>query len=616
MFNSRPRAMILPREALETPVMPESSTTPPVPAPPEADPATSPRRWPRRLFFGGFLFLVAVFLLANVVIWFPVEGAVTGIGALPVLVAESSGMALVLMAIAWFAFFSRLSGLVRGGILAAILLPLIGVFASIRDVEFTADMVATPVFRWQKLQTQVVDEDRQKEAATPAAAITVPAVTSEDMPGYRGVNRDGIIAGPPIRENWSDAPPKELWKRPVGEGYSQFAVLGNLLTTLEQRAKGESVVCYAADSGRELWIHQTPALFDEAQGGAGPRSTPQIDGDRVYTLGAMGDLACLQIADGKPVWTRNILDATGIVNSMWGMTSSPLIDGDQLIVNIGSPVGHGLLSFDKSTGAPKWQTTGKNVSPSAPDTGITTVPTSTDSAPPPKTPAPTTAAGGDEHGQGAAGQALSGYCSPMIAEVGGVRQILNFDGTGLYGHDLQDGHVLWEFPFQNPPGINVAQPIVLKDGTIFITSSYGLGSMRLRVEKKEGSGEWNVTPEWKRPSTDLKAKMASAILYEGFVYGLDEGILVCINPETGKRTWKGGRYGHGQLLLTDGKLIVLSEKGELVVVHPNPKKHEEVAKFAALPSDVKTWNPPAISRGILYIRNHHWMAAYDVRAMQ
>jgi len=568
-----------------------------------------PRRWPRRLFQWGFAGLATIFALSLLVIWFPVEGAVTGIGALPVLIAQSSGLALVLMTIAWLAFFSRLSLALRVGVLAMIVLPLVAFVASIRDVEFTADMVATPVFRWQKLQTQVVDEDRRKEAQTPAAEIVIPAVTPEDMPGYRGVNRDGIIAGPPIRENWSETPPKELWKRPVGEGYSQFVVLGNLLVTLEQRAAGESVVCYFADTGREAWIHQTSALFDEAQGGAGPRSTPQIDGDRVYTLGATGELACLQIADGKPVWTRNVLDATGILNAQWGMTSSPLIDGDQLIVNIGSPIGHGLLSFDKSSGAPKWQTIGRNANAALPDSAAATTPTSTESAAPASS---ASAPSGEDH-SAATGTALSGYCSPMIAEVGGVRQILNFDGTGLYGHDLQDGHVLWEYPFKNPPGVNVAQPIVLKDGTILITASYGLGSMRLRVERKEGVNEWSVTPLWKQPSTDLKAKMASAILHDGFVYGLDEGILVCLNPESGKRTWKGGRYGHGQLLLTSGKLVVLSEKGELVLVNPNPKKHEEIARFAALPSDVKTWNPPAISRGILYIRNHHWMAAYDIR---
>ena len=561
----------------------------------------------RKAFRWAFFGFVVIFVASLVAIAFPLEGAIAGIAAVPVLVAQSCGILLVLMSAAWFAFFSTSSWRIRGPLLAVILIPLIAFAASIRDIDFTADMVAVPVFRWQKPQTQVVEEYRKMEAVDPSAskALTVPEITPEDMPGYRGTMRDGIVIGPKLREDWAANPPKELWKRPVGEGYSQCVVVGNLLMTMEQQAEGEATVCYFADSGREAWIHTTPALFEEVQGGPGPRSTPQIDGDRVYSLGATGELACLRLSDGKVIWKQNVLESTRVHNAMWGMTSSPLVVDDRLIVNIGGPIGNGLLSFDKMTGDLQWQT--KGVTAKAGDKVFVAAT------------APAAAGGsGEEHELVGRETALAGYSSPMVAEVDGVRQILNFDGTGLYGHDLADGRVLWEYPFHNSPGVNVAQPMVLDDGAILISASYGLGTMRLRVSH-EGEGEeakWSVIPAWPKAQDTLKVKMASNILHDGFVYGLDEGIMVCIDPETGKRKWKGGRYGHGQFLLTNDRLVVLTDGGAVALVNASPKKHEEIARFQAIPSDAKSWNPIALSRGILYVRNHRWMAAYDLRATE
>ncbi|AMV19752.1 PQQ-binding-like beta-propeller repeat protein [Planctomyces sp. SH-PL14] len=582
-----------------------SPTPSPVAGTPVAQPAARPPRGIlRTLFLIAFYGLLTIFVGAVLVAWFPIEGAVAGIGAIPYLIAQSSFVALLGTTVLWLLAFSRLSGGVRAAGIALIVIPVVAFVASVRDLEFTADMQIQPVFRWQKLQTEVVDEYRRQTAkpAGETVAVTEPVaaiVAPEDMPAYRGVHRDGIVIGPAVRENWREVPPKELWKHPVGEGYSSFVVVGDRLVTMEQRTEGEAVVCYSARSGGELWVHQTKALFDEAQGGPGPRATPEIDGEHVYALGATGELHCLKLGSGEVVWSKNVLGMTGVQNAQWGMTSSPLVVDNQLVVNIGGANGNGLLSFDKLSGNLLWKTSG------AGGTGSSGAAASAAGEESKKT-----ADAGED--VAAAGSAMAGYSSPQVTELDGVRQILNFDGTALRGHDIQDGHVLWTYDFRNPPGVNVAQPVQLKDGSLIVSASYGLGTVRLKMTQVDG--KWTVTSVWPKPSYDLKAKMASMILHDGYLYGLDEGILVCFDPETGKRTWKGGRYGHGQLLATGDRIVVLSEKGEVILIHPNPKKLEELARFQALPADVKTWNPPAMSRGVLYVRNHHWMAAYDIAA--
>ena len=189
-----------------------------------------------------------------------------------------------------------------------------------------------------------------------------------------------------------------------------------------------------------------------------------------------------------------------------------------------------------------------------------------------------------------------------------VRQSLNFDGTGLRGHDPETGHGLWFHPHENGPAVNAAQPILLDDGRIFISCSYRVGGAMVQVAH-EGNA-WRVKELWK--NENLRCKFSSPVLHEGFIYGLDEGILVCLDPQTGDRRWKKGRYNHGQLMLTNGILVVITEDGRCVFVKPHPEQLEELGQFAALSSDYKTWNPPALVRGKLYVRNHHDMACYDL----
>ena len=192
-----------------------------------------------------------------------------------------------------------------------------------------------------------------------------------------------------------------------------------------------------------------------------------------------------------------------------------------------------------------------------------------------------------------------------------MRQILNFDGVGLRGIDPETGRNLWFYPHENGAAVNAAQPILFDDGRIFISCSYTIGCAMVQVARE---GEtWIGKKLW--DNKNMRCKFTSPILYEGYLYGLDEGYLTCLDAKTGERTWKrsrNGGYQHGQLMLTNGIIVALSEDGRCVFVKPNPEQLEELGEFPALSDDYKTWNPPALVRGKLYVRNHHDMACYNL----
>ncbi len=445
--------------------------------------------------------------------------------------------------------------------------------ASVRSLELTGDMGLVVDYRWEPTRDELLARHRQQSDAAPLAAVTGPVATPEDMPAYRGTGRDGVVVGPALSQDWQAAPPRELWRQPVGGGYSQFAVVGDLLVTLEQRGDNEAVVCYDATSGRERWVHEYPALFQEAMGGPGPRSTPTVDGADAFTIGAEGDLLCLNLADGAVRWSRDVLPPEA-PNVQWAISSSPLVVGDLVIVNPGGPDGDGLMAVDRHSGETVWQRPGV-----------------------------ARLLEGSERN-------WAGYSSPVMVTLLGVEQLLSFDGWGLRSYQLEAGTLLWEYEFQNGPGVNVAQPVILDETRIFLAASYGEGCRMIQVSR---SGEAWDTPQTLWQNLNMRCKFTSPVLFEGFLYGLDEGILVCLDPETGERQWKRGRFGHGQLLLTGGQLLVLSESGDVVLVEASPEEFREIARFNALSSG-KTWNPLALVRGRLYVRDHREMAAYDLRA--
>lgn len=410
-----------------------------------------------------------------------------------------------------------------------------------------------------------VHHDAQK------GVLPVREDVESDFPGYLGPQRNGIVQGPALSTDWDAQPPKELWRMPIGGGYSSFAVVGDHAVTAEQRDQQEAIVCYDARTGQQLWIYRYNAFFSDEWGGEGPRATPTVVDGEVYNLGALGQLVCLDLATGTEKWSTNILttkDGKEITNVLWGMSGSPLVVGDRVIVNPGSDHGDGLAAYSRKTGELLWR-------------------------------APTLS-GFNKN--------MAGYSSPMSATFDGMEQIVIFSGAGLTGHDPATGARLWDFKWPQLMGTNIAQPLLLAGDRILISTGYKIGSALIQIRRDEAG--WSAEQIWK--SKGLRCKHSSPVLHGDYIYGLDEGILACISVEDGSQQWKSGRFGHGQILLSGDVIVVLSEKGKLAVVNATPDGFELLDEIQALP-ETKTWNPPALFGGRLLLRNDIEVVCYDLQ---
>jgi len=441
----------------------------------------------------------------------------------------------------------------RAAMVATILLAC-GVFAFFRSDGLTGDGAAEFAWRWaetseERLLAQASDEPAAPSAA-PAAVETVA-----DWPGLRGRERDGIIRGMRIETDWSASPPVELWRRPIGPGVSSFAVRGGLLYTQEQRGDDEVVACYNVTTGESVWTHRDSARFWDSHVGAGPRATPALSDGRVHTFGATGILNALDAGDGAVVWSRNAAVDTDAKVPYFGFTSSPLVVGDLVIVAVAGQ----LVAYDLATGDPRWL--------------------------------------------GPVGR--ESYSSPHLLTINGVAQILLLNGAGAISVAPADGTLLWKYPW---PGASIVQAALTADGDVLISASGDapIGIRRIAVAHEPGG--WTVEERW--TSNGLKSYFNDLVVHDGHAFGFDGRILACINLEDGKRKWKGGRYGSGQVLLLPDQdvLLVVSERGELALVRADPDRFTELARFPAI--EGRTWNQPALVGDILLVRNGQEMAAF------
>jgi outer membrane protein assembly factor BamB len=469
----------------------------------------------------------------------------------------------------WLFIFSGYSWKRR--LLTFLLIPMIVVgikFALIQSVHFTGDMTPIVHFRWEESQAQRearLQSHREQQAREGKPIISLASQGDHDYPEYRGQKRDGIVPATSL-SNFDKNKVRQIWRQPCGGGYSGFAIAGKGAVTIEQRENEEVVVCYEAATGKECWTYSYPAHFKETMGGPGPRATPTIADGAVYSLGATGILVRLDGSTGKEKWKVDILE--GNQNLYWAMSGSPLVFDQVVVVNPGtqqeSAKGRAVLAYDRETGKEVW----------------------------------------------ASGNAQGAYASPMLATLGGRRQILIFDAVGLAGYDAAKGDELWRYKWVTDHDINVAQPVLLSGDRVFITSGYGHGCAMLQVSQT--NGQFSVTPVWPNtPNPSMHCKFSNPVFFEGNVYGLDDGRLVCVEVDTGKRKWKEKDYGHGQLLLNGDKLVILAESGELALVAADPKEFRELGKFQALTGE-KTWNYPAMVGSRVFLRNHLEMACYDL----
>ncbi|MGH7493679.1 MAG: PQQ-binding-like beta-propeller repeat protein [bacterium] len=399
----------------------------------------------------------------------------------------------------------------------------------------------------ERLLAQAGDEPT---ALPPAPAATK---TSTDWPGFRGSQRDGIVRGVQIETNWSASPPIELWRRPIGLGWSSFAVHGDLFYTQEQRGDDEVVACYDATTGEPVWRHHDAARFFESNAGAGPRATPTLSNGGVYTFGATGILNALDARDGSVVWSRNLASDSSRKVPVWGFASSPLVVDDLVIVAAAGQI----VAYDLATGKSRWL--GPN--------------------------------GGE------------GYSSPHLMTLDGVAQILLLSGAGVTSFAPADGKLIWQHHWK---GFPIVQPALTADGDLLITASGESGTRLISVARAPDG--WTVQERW--TSLGLKPYFNDFVVHEGHAFGFDARILACINLKDGKRKWKGGRYGSGQLVLLPDQdlLLVLSEDGELALVKATPEHFTELARFPAIAG--KTWNHPVLAGDVLLVRNGQEMAAF------
>jgi outer membrane protein assembly factor BamB len=380
-----------------------------------------------------------------------------------------------------------------------------------------------------------------------------------DWSGFRGPGRDGVIRGVRIATDWTRSAPAELWRRPIGPGWSSFAVHGNFVYTQEQRGEDEMVSCYLLATGAPVWRHRDAARFWESNGGAGPRATPTVSNGRVYSFGATGILNALDARNGSVVWSRNAASDTKTKIPGWGFASSPLVVGDAVVVATAGV----LAAYDLGTGSPRWF--------------------------------------------GPAGG--WGYSSPHLTTIDGVRQILLLNGTGAISVAPADGTLLWKHEW---PSDGIVQPFVIAGGDVLIGSGSGFGDASgigvRRVAVARNPGGWTVEERW--TSNGLKPYFNDFVVHDGHAFGFDGSILACIDLKDGKRKWKGGRYGHGQLVLLPDQnlLLVLSEEGELALVSAGSDRFTELARIPAI--EGKTWNHPVLVDDLLLVRNGQEMVAF------
>jgi outer membrane protein assembly factor BamB len=538
----------------------------------------------------GALVLMAAAMFATM--RFLDKSIATGAQGLLFVILALPGLCLAL--VLWAVLTRHASDTVRRTALVASIVIACGFWTLVRTGGFTGNFKNDLNWRWMPTaEERLLAEEAKKPpvpsrlaepAPVPAAPVPVPttAPAAKEIPekraaakavvepdatrparaevskvaewrGFRGPFRDGIIPGVRIETDWSGSPPVKLWQRPVGPGWSSFAVRGDFFYTQEQRGPDEVVACYRVSTGEPVWAHRDAARFWESNAGAGPRSTPTLGSDRLYTFGATGIVNALNVRDGAVVWSRNGASDAEKKVPEWGFASSPLLFDDLVIVAVSGQ----LVGYDRATGAPRWL--------------------------------------GPRGG--------TSYSSPQLVTINGVPQVLLLSGTAATSVSPADGKVLWEHQWKGYP---IVQPALTAEGDLLLSVSESSGIRRIGVA--HDSGGWRVEERWTSPG--LKPYFNDFVVHHGHAFGFDASILACIDLKDGKRKWKGGRYGHGQLVLLPDQdlLLVLSEDGELALIKAVPDEFKEVARFPAI--EGKTWNHPVLVGDVLLARNSEEMAAF------
>ena len=379
-----------------------------------------------------------------------------------------------------------------------------------------------------------------------------------DWPQWRGPNRDGISKETGLLKQWPTAGPPLVWKATgAGRGYSSFAVVDGRLFTLGLRGEREYVIAFDVATGKEVWATPHGGAYRDSRGD-GPRGTPTVDGNNLYALGGNGDLSCLDKKTGRILWAMNVLTKFGGENIHWGMSESPLVIGDKLLINAGGP-GASIVALNKKDGSLIWKSQSDQ----------------------------------------------SGYSSGMPVQIGNTTQVVFFTQRRALGLDLKDGKLLWDYSRPANDTANVATPIV-SGNRVFISSDYGTGAGLVEIKADGKAQEIYFTKE-------MRNHHSSSVLIGNHLYGFSSSVLTAMRFDTGEVVWRNRSVGKGSLVYADGNLYCLSENGVVGLVEATPEGYHEKGRFHIPQDSLPTWTHPVVAGGRLYLRDQDTIYAFDIK---
>ena len=406
--------------------------------------------------------------------------------------------------------------------------------------------------------------------------VAILTASATEWPQWRGPNRDGVSSEMGILKEWAASGPQVLWKRPLGEGFSGISVSQGRVYTMFSEGNDEFIVCLNATDGQEIWRFRSDDNYHEGQGGNGPRATPTIDGDLLFTISAHGKLYALNAASGQEVWSHDLQRKFGSDMPRWGFSTSPLVDGELLLVEAGGKGEKSIVAFNKNNGDVIWSSHKDKL----------------------------------------------GYSSPIAITVKGVRQIICFTGTKLVSVSPVDGSIYWQYPWKTGYDVNAATPVFIPPDKVFISSGYDKGAavLQMRVfishddnraaveQIKENRGKVRIKEIWK--NRKMKNQFSSSVFHENYLYGFDNSILKCIEADTGEEQWKTRGFGKGTVIFADGHLIILSDRGKLGLAEATPAGYIEKASAKVLSG--LCWTAPTLADGKLYLRDEEEIVCLDM----
>lgn len=472
--------------------------------------------------------------------------------------------------IVWFAIASAFRPGVRVMPLATFFLVSGLGFACLKIEGVSGELLPRFRLRWSLARDKLLEDLPDTQSV-----IELKNETKNAFPQFLGRDRNATVRGVQLVRDWEAEPPEMIWRKEIGAGWSAFAAANGYAVTMEQRGDDELVSCYEVATGELQWWNGVKARHETQLGGVGPRSTPTIHQGKVYALGATGILRCLDMTNGREIWSNDLLSEFNIPADQaneevrWGRSASPLVIDNVVIVPPGGPPGGpyvSLVAYNKQTGKEVWR-------------------------------------GGNEQ---------ISFSSPNVATIAGVRQIIIVNENSVSGHRFaggdDDGQVLWRFewPGHNNTKTSISQAVAIDGDRVLVSKHYGEGGGLYQIRRDE-RGVFSAEEIWHNQSV-LKTKFSNLVIHDGYVYALSGEILECVELKTGQRQWKKGRYGHGQILLVDDVLLVLSEKGEVALVDADPQELREFARIQAI--EGQTWNTICLYGRHLLVRNAEQAACY------